>query len=512
MGRQTVGGRGADAGHALFRRVRPGPVVLGRAALILAGGAFGSVLLLARNLALARLVPVADYGIAATFALTAAVAEMVSALGLPQQLMRHPRGEDPAFQAALQGLHLLRALLGAALLFVLAGPIAAFFGLPELAWAYRLLALVPLCNGLVHFDIHRHARQLRHGPAIATNVASLALSLAAMVPAAAIWGDYRIMLLALPVQAAAAAAVSHALATRRYRLRLDRETCVESWRFGLPILLNGALLYLVFNGERLIVARVLGMEALAGFALAFTLTLTPTLVLERAAQTHFLPQLSRRLDRPAEFRPLAAATFQAHFLFAALLPPAAIVIGVPLVSALLGPRYDAALPLLAWLAIVQSVRLAKGGSSTVALAAGDSGNGLVANLLRAALMPAGWLVLQTGAGLDAMIAVAILAEGLGFALALRLALRRLAAQTAGIGASLRASVLVWLMSLGGAGGWAMLTPAGPAAAWSTAGLGAAALVALLATIAATDLRRHLRNRPTAPAARRRPVTGAGDES
>jgi hypothetical protein len=78
------------------------------ALLILSGNAAASLLLLARNLIIARLIPVADYGVASTFAIAMAVVEMASALGLQQQIVQARNGEDPRFQSALQGFQVLR--------------------------------------------------------------------------------------------------------------------------------------------------------------------------------------------------------------------------------------------------------------------------------------------------------------------------------------------------------------------------------------------------------------------
>ena len=103
------------------------------ALLILSGNAAASLLLLARNLIVARLIPVADYGVASTFAVAMAVVEMMSALGLQQQIVQAKEGEDPRFQAALQGFQLLRGVISGVALFAIAGPMADFLGIPEAA-------------------------------------------------------------------------------------------------------------------------------------------------------------------------------------------------------------------------------------------------------------------------------------------------------------------------------------------------------------------------------------------
>jgi len=65
---------------------------------ILSGNAATALLLLLRNLAVAALIPVADYGVAATFAIVMAVVEMATDLGLHQQIVQSDKGEAPRFQ------------------------------------------------------------------------------------------------------------------------------------------------------------------------------------------------------------------------------------------------------------------------------------------------------------------------------------------------------------------------------------------------------------------------------
>ena len=150
--------------------------------LILSGNAAASLVLLVRNLAVARMISVEDYGIAATFALVVSLLEMASALGLQQQIVQSKEGDDPDFQAALQGFQLMRGLMSGLALFLLAGPVADFMNVPEVAWAYRVVALIPVLNAFQHFDIHRLNRDMVFGPMLLTRLAPAVVSLLLVWP------------------------------------------------------------------------------------------------------------------------------------------------------------------------------------------------------------------------------------------------------------------------------------------------------------------------------------------
>ena len=391
------------------------------AILLLSGNAFASLLLLARNLIVARLIPVEDYGIAATFAVAMAVVEMMSALGLQQQIVQAKEGDDPHFQAALQGFQVLRGVISGAALFLIAGPLARFLGIGEVAWAYQALALVPVLNALQHFDIHRMNRQMVFGPMLMTGAAPALLSVLAVWPLSVWSGDYRVMLYAILIQAAVGALTSHLVAERPYRLAFDREIIGRSLRFGWPILVNGVLMFLVFQGDKLIVGRELGMEALAVFSLGMTLTLTPTLVLAKTASNYFLPPLSRaQHEGQAAATDLALVTLQAVLSASLLFLVVLALLGPVLIDLLLGAKYAALQPLLTWFAILQTLRVFKAAPAIIALAAGKSANPMIANLVRLLALPPCWYVAATSGDLTLILWIAIFGELAGHVVAMGL--------------------------------------------------------------------------------------------
>lgn len=391
------------------------------ALLILSGNAAASVLLLARNLIIARLITVEDYGIAATFAIAMAVVEMMSALGLQQQIIQAKDGDDPHFQAALQGFQLLRGVIAGAILFVSAGAIARFLNIPDVAWAYQVMALVPVFNALQHFDIHRLNRQMRFWPVVLTGAVPALLSLALVWPLYLYFGDYQVMLWAIIAQIALMMVVSHLVAERPYRLAFDPAIMKQSLIFGWPILINGVLMFGVFNGDKLIVGRLMGMETLAIFAMGITLTLTPTLVMAKSLNNFFLPQLSK-LGGTSDprFQKLGTVTIEATLFMGLALVVGTVLVGQPLVYALLGEKYAALLPLLTGFAIMQALRVFKAGPAIVAMAVGQTDNAMYANIARIAALPVVWIVAQSTDALIWIIVVGIAAELLSHLIALGL--------------------------------------------------------------------------------------------
>ena len=392
--------------------------MLKKAFMLVSGNAFASVLLLLRNLIVARMVSPEDYGIASTFAISMSIVEMVSYLGLQQLIVVDKDGDQPHVQKAMQGFQVMRGIFTSLLLFSIAHPYAQFLDIPHVAWAYQVLALVPFINGLQHYDIHRLKRHLNFTPSIVSSVVPALLTLLAIWPIATIYGDFRLMLASLILQAVLTVALSHMTAERRYGLAYDSQIIRKAMVFGWPLLLNGIMLFAVFNGEKLIVGRELGMASLAIFSMAYTLTLTPTLVLANSIQQFFLPQLGAVQDRQADFQRIGMVTIEAGLCVGLILVLGIVILGGPVVSLLLGPKYETILHILVPLAILQAVRSAKTGSSVVALARKRSGNALVANLFRVASLPIAWWVAVKTGDIIAILWVGVAAEIVGFLVSL----------------------------------------------------------------------------------------------
>lgn len=389
-----------------------------KAVLVVTGNAFGSLLLLVRNLIIARLISPENYGIASTFALSMSIVEMLSYLGLNQLIIIDKDGDKPHFQAAMQGFQILRGTFSSLMLLLIARPYAAFLSVEQVAWAYELLALLPLINAFQHYDPHRLRRHMNFRPTNLINFLPALVSVLAVWPLALIFGDYRIMLVSLFVQAITMVLVSHITAERPYRATLDFELMKKATKFGWPLLLNGMLMFGVFNGERLIVGRELGMGQFAFFSMCTTLTLTPTLVLANSQQSIFLPQLTRARDDKALFQKLSVATMEASLVIALLLVLGATLIGGPLSYRLTGSKYAAILFILVPMAVAQALRVAKTGSGVVGLAIGQSGNSMIGNLVRVLSLPfSWWIAIKTGNMLH-IIWVACAAELVGYLVAM----------------------------------------------------------------------------------------------
>lgn len=404
--------------------------------------------LFARNIIVARLISVEDFGIASTFAIMFAMVEASTNVGLDRMIVQDKDGDDPNFLKVLHLVQLLRGVLGGCVMLIVAYPFARIMHTPDIIWAYQLLALLPVLRGLLHLDMFRFQRDMRFMPFAIVSAASPYISLLVAIAVYFVSPDYQTMLWAILAHQAVQVVMSHIWAEQPYKIGWDRTIFNRAMSFGIPLLLNGMAIFIILNGDRMIVANQLGLEVLGWFSAAYMLAYTPCLMLAKTLNSVMLPQLSRRRSDPTAFNATALAVCEAGLFLSALVAVGLAVAGPVMVLLVFGERYIAALSVIGLLGIMHAMRISKMGPATAAVASGMTKLPLYANMLRLIALPIGYWALTQGHGLTVLILIALVGEALGFMLLVfmvgrkvKLPIRRLALPVAGY-ATLMIAVLL----------------------------------------------------------------------
>ncbi|HWP85969.1 MAG TPA: oligosaccharide flippase family protein [Terriglobia bacterium] len=358
-----------------------------------------------KNVILARLISPEDFGIAATLAITFSLFEMVSNLASEILLVQAKDGDEPRLQRTAHLLRAGRGLLNAALIFLLAGPIAGLFGAPETAWAFRCLAVVPLLKGFMHLDMHRVQRAMNFGPMVAVNIASNVLVLLAAWPLADYFRDYQAMLWLLVLQTALATLGSHVVAERPYGWSWDAAYARRIAAFGWPLLVNGILMFIIFDGDRFVIgsaqklfpASSFTLADLGVYSVAFSLTMAPTMVVANIMSNLFLPVLSQAQTAREEFHRRYELCTQAITMAGLATAVGFIIAGGALVTLIFGEKYAAASAFIGILGAMWGLRTLRIAPTLAAMALGDTKNAMASNIARSVALPA--MLFSVGAGL-----------------------------------------------------------------------------------------------------------------
>lgn len=395
-----------------------GKRVLKGGALLGAGQVAAQGLSLVRNAIVARLLSPADFGVAATFAMTMAFVEMASNFEPSTLLIQAKDGDESRLQDAAHAVELVRALINSLMLLLLAWPLAALFHVRQARWAFFVLSAVPLLRGLGHLDRMRVQRDLVYWPYVTIEVTThLVLALVAW-PLAAFLRDYSVMLWLLIGQSLLIAAGAHLLAKRKYRWNWRKSDMVRFYSFGWPLLLNGFLMFGILQGDRAVIGFDMTMTDLGIYSVGLTLTLMPATLIFRVVGPIVLPLLARVQHDQVSFAGRYKLCAGGLAVCGLAMSVPLIVSGGPLVVLLFGSQYSAVGAFIGWLALAQFFRILRGAPTTAALAFGDTHNQLVSNFVRASAIPIIFVVAILSRHLAAIAFVSAVAEAIALGVSL----------------------------------------------------------------------------------------------
>lgn len=378
--------------------------------VLFASHAGAALLSFLRNVIVARALGVEEFGIASTFAVIFALVETATDTGLEKLIVRDPEGEDDTFLGTMHSIFAIRGMVAAIAMILLAGPFARYMGLEDIVWAYQILALAPLIRGFVHFDIYRMQRQMRFGGLVAATLAAPIAALVVVLAGALFVRDFQIVLWALIGFQFAFMLASHLRAERPFRFNMNWEVARRSIRFGLPLLLNGMLMFALLQGDRLIIGGEIGVEVLGWFSVAWLLASTPAFVLINTVRSLFLPKLSEGVAEHGLNRDRVTATVEAGCFAAICLIGGFFVLGPSVLLLVYGNEYAAALTVLQPITIAFGFRLIVASATTIALAGDDTMGPLIAGIVRTLFLPLAYFAAVNGYGAVALAWIAMTGE------------------------------------------------------------------------------------------------------
>ena len=235
----------------------------------------------------------------------------------------------------------------------------------------------------------------------------------------------------------------HLLAERRYNWAWDRFFTKRVLHFGWPLLINGLLLFGIFEGDRFVIGsahRLFPMSAftltdLGVYSVAFALAQAPAMIIGNVCSSLFLPLLARAQGSGYQFERRYLACTQIVSLMSAVVAISFIVAGGRVVTLAYGQKYGAAGVYIGWLGAMWALRILRGAPTLAAMAYGDTRNAMVSNLARSSALLGILLVAATGRSLVWIAVCGFLGEQIRHGVPAKLCHRPFAVFSVGVGVS-----------------------------------------------------------------------------
>ena len=387
---------------------RPGAGrIANQSALLFAGFASAQAASFVRNALIGHWLSRGDFGIAALITLSLQLLEILSDLGVDRLIIQARDGYSSKLIANAHLFLILRGALIAFLLYLSAEALADFFNVGSAAWAFKFAALVPLIKGFTHLDARRMQRHLDNRATITIESAPQLIATAVCLPMLYYFDSYAAVIWLALLQACFAAGSSHLMARRPYRVAGAASMIKRLIRFGWPIWLSAFPLVAVYQGDRMAIGRLMGMEELAGYAAAFMITMVPGLIAAKVAHALMLPILSAARDERAKYDRSFQIMSEVTGLAAGVYLLGFIIAGEPLLALAFGKQYSGLGPLIACLAGMWAVRMVQVVPGMAFIASGDTRPLLYAGIIRASALLFIVPAIHAGWGLAAIALIGV---------------------------------------------------------------------------------------------------------
>src|SRR5438067_5748896 len=327
-------------------------------------GSYGVVQLLRllNNVILARLLGPSILGLMALVNSIRTGVELLSDVGIMQNIISSPRGEDPVFYDTAWTLQALRGLVLAIIGLTLSVPLAHFFRYPQLAVILPVASLFFVFTGFDSTARPLVQKQLHVARLSVFDIGLGVISLVAHVSMALITPTVWALVLGSVITGAASLIGSFLfIPGLRHRFIIDPECARQLLRFGRWVFLSSIVYFFAMNFDRLYFARQITLSQLGVYGIARTLADMVSLFVARASSFVLYPSVAAAGLAPQELRKKLLHGRRTLLLGAAVGMGTFLALSEFIVRHLYDPRYWEAgwiLPVLCtgvWFGILTSI-------------------------------------------------------------------------------------------------------------------------------------------------------------
>lgn len=255
------------------------------------------VMLLVRYAVVARIVGIEGMGLFGFAVLALTVVERFSELGLDAALIQREETDVDEYLDTVWVLTLLRGALLAAVLYLAAPFVAAFFDNPAVTPLVRLLALSPLLYGVRNPAVLYFEKDLAFDRRFAFLFTGVLLNTVVAIALAYRWAGTGRAVFALVVGVVVGEAtrtvMSYLLHGYRPALAFDLDQAREIIGYGKWITATAILVFLVHEGDDIFVGWFLGEAALGAYQLAYQFANAPATEITSVVSRVVFPTYSK---------------------------------------------------------------------------------------------------------------------------------------------------------------------------------------------------------------------------
>lgn len=248
---------------------------------------------LLNNVILARLLAPQILGLMAIVNALRTGVELLSDVGILQNIISNPKGDQPQFYNTAWTMQAIRGFLLAALCLVLAVPIARFFNYPELATILPVASIFFIFTGFDSTGRGLAQKQLKVARFSLFEIGIVFVALVAQVVLALITPTVWALVVGGVVNGAVTLIASFLFIPGiRHRFMIDPESARQLLRFGRWVFLSSIVYFFAMNFDRLYFAKQISLSQLGVYGIARSLADIISLFVMRAGSSVLYPTVA----------------------------------------------------------------------------------------------------------------------------------------------------------------------------------------------------------------------------
>lgn len=259
------------------------------------------VLRFSANLLLTRWLVPEYFGVMSLVNISIIGLQFLLDLGIETNIVRHPRGDDPAFLNTAWSIQVVRGCLLFGLSLALAWPLASLYGEDRLRWLLPLVGASALIYGVAPTSLIGLKRRLAIAQITALELTAQVIGLGVMLLFA--WLSPSVYALAVGYFVTPIVRLTWGLWLSRgwvNRWVWDRAVVNGFFAFGRWLWLSTLLTFFAAQADRLLLGKIFSLELLGVYTIAFTLADMPRQLALAISSNVIFPTASRLVALPRD--------------------------------------------------------------------------------------------------------------------------------------------------------------------------------------------------------------------
>lgn len=300
-----------------------------------------------RTLILAKLLFPEDFGLFVLASVCMGFVETFVQSGFQAAIIQRDSVERKHLDGAWT-LHILKGFILGSTMFLCAPLMAHFFNEPQLTIIIRVLSIILFIEGFSNIGIVMLQKEFQFGKKLLYDFSFNIIEMIVVTIGAFLFSNVWALVVGAIAGRFAAVVLSYYFHPYRPRLTLHFEGAKELFRFGRWVWFGGVLTFFISRGDGVAIGKILSVEDLGYYQLAFSLALLPALEIVRSLGGVFFPLFARLKDN--EYKLVESFTRSSQMMMCVIMPVSTgiFLLAEPMVRLLYGAR---------WLPMVGVLRL-----------------------------------------------------------------------------------------------------------------------------------------------------------